>query len=428
LTAFIFGVAPALQASRQDIRGYLKGETPRSAGRSRIFRRNLLVAGEMALGAVVLVGAGLLFRSFARVEGVHLGFQSQGVLTLRAVPQAAKYPTPSQRATFVQQAIERVESIPGVQSVGLISALPLLNSRNRSAFAIEGRPPAESGQLPFAVFRTVTPGYFRTMQVGLLEGRDFSWSDAPDSEPVIVINRAMAAAYWPGEDPLGKRIRRGALNSQVPWLKVIGIVEDVHEYDPITEPLPTMYAPAAQSPGVPQDWVVRTAGDSLALAQSVRSAIWEVDKDVPVSRVQTMDSVRGAATSTQRFNVLLMGLFGSLALALAITGVYGVTAYSVGQRTREIGIRMALGARTVDVLRLVVTQSLKTIVAGVLVGLIGAMALTRLMTTMLFGISPFDPATFVTVSLLLIGVAALACYIPARRAAKSDPVTALHSE
>jgi putative ABC transport system permease protein len=428
LTAFIFGVAPALQASRHDIRGYLKGETPRSAGRSRILRRNLLVAGEMALGAIVLVGAGLLYRSFARVEGVHLGFQSQGVLTLRVVPHAAKYPTPSQRAAFVQQAIGRVESLPGVQSVGMISALPLLNSRNRSAFTIEGRAPVEGGQLPFAVFRTVTPGYFRTMQIGLLEGRDLSWSDTPDSEAVIIINRAMAAAYWQAEDPIGKRIKRGSLNSAVPWLRVIGIVADVHEYDPITEPLPTMYIPAAQSQGVPQDWVVRTAGDSLALTQSVRSAIWEVDKDLPISRIQTMDTVRGDATSTQRFNLLMMGLFASLALALAITGVYGVTAYAVGQRTREIGIRMALGARTVDVLRLVVTQSLKTVVAGVLLGLIGAMALTRLMTNMLFGISPTDPATLVIVSLLLIGVAGIACYIPARRAAKSDPVTALHSE
>ena len=428
LTGMVFGIAPALQASRQDVQGFLKEGARESAPRSSVVMRHLLVAAEIALGVIVLIGAGLLLRSFVRLGEVRLGFQPRNVLTQRVILRGANYATPAQRTVFYQQAIQRIESLPGVTSAAATSFLPLINARNRTGFTIEGRAPGEPGQLPFAAYRTVTPGYFPTMQIGVRQGRDFSWQDLPEAEQVIIINQAMADAYWPNEEALGKRIKLGRLDSPAPWLAVAGIVEDVREFDPLTAPLPTLYFPALQHPGAAQDWVVRTAQDPLSLAAAVRSAIWEIDKDLPVSRVRGMESVRAAATAPQRFNVVLMGLFACLALVLAVTGVYGVTAFSVAQRTREIGVRMALGAQAADVFRLVLAQSLKVIASGVIIGLIGALALTRLMTSLLFGVSPSDPVTFAAISLLLVGVALLACWIPARRATQVDPLAALRCE
>jgi putative ABC transport system permease protein len=266
------------------------------------------------------------------------------------------------------------------------------------------------------------------MRIGLLEGRDFSWTDNSGSQQVIIINQAMASAYWSNEDPLGKRIKLGALDSPAPWLTVAGIAEDVHEFDPITEPLPTLYLPAAQGTGAPQDWVVRTSGDPLSLAPVVRSAIWEIDEDLPVSRVESMESVRSAATAVQRFNFGLMGLFACLALVLATTGIYGVTAYSVSRRTHEIGIRMALGAEPRSVRALVLGQGARLAFAGVVTGLGASFGLTRFMQNLLFGVTPTDPLTFAGVSLVLMSVALLACYLPARRATKVDPLVALRNE
>jgi putative ABC transport system permease protein len=281
-------------------------------------------------------------------------------------------------------------------------------------------------------YDVVTPDYFKTLRIPFLEGRDFSWRDTPQTEPVIIINEAMAKTYWPGEDPLGKRIRQGGPDDQqVPWMTIAGVVGDVREFDPITWPRPTMYFPITQfsdSGGILRDWVVRTARDPLTLVSSVRSAIWEVDKDLPVSRIRTMEKVWSLSVASQHLNLLLFGLFAMLALALATIGIYGVMAYNVTQRSREIGIRVALGARRNDVMRLVVGQGVQLAALGILLGLAGALALTRLMTNMIYGVSSADPVTFFAVALLLGLVALAACYLPARRATRVDPMIALRYE
>jgi putative ABC transport system permease protein len=429
LTGLVFGIAPALQASRQDLHGSLKEGGRDSAPGPRAGMRELLVAGEIALGVIVLVGAGLLLRSFVRLGEVRLGFQPQNVLTQSVPLRGANYATAPQRAIFYQRAIQRIESLPGVKSVAAISSIPLINARNRAGFTIEGRAPLAPGQLPFAVYRIVTPGYFHTMQIGLLSGRDFSWTDIPETQQVIIINQAMASAYWPNEDALGKQIKLGSQDSHVPWLTVAGIVEDVREFDSITQPLPTLYLPAPQSQRAPPEyWVVRTSQDPLSLAPAVRNAIWEIDKYLPVSLVRSMESVQGASTASHRFNAILMSLFACLGLVLATTGVYGVTAYSVSQRTHEIGVRMALGARGHDILKLVIRQGLAPLLIGIATGLAGASVATRLLKTLLFEVSATDPVTFASIPLLLAAVALLACWIPARRATKVDPLTALRHD
>jgi predicted permease len=431
LTGLLFGIAPALQSARRDVHNSLSEDGRESARGPRVAMRKVLVVSETALGVIVLVGAGLLLRSFLRLEQVDLGFEPQDVLTMRVILHGTNYSKPPQRTAFYQRTLERIESLPGVKSAAAISFLPLTNSGGRSGFTIEGGMLLDPGQLPFAVVRTVSPGYFHTMQIPFFEGRDFSWSDTPESSAVLIINQAMASLYWPNENALGKRIKQGRLDSPVPWQTVVGIVDNVREFDPVNPPRPAMYFPAGQSTDVRaslRDWVVRASGDPLSLSAAVRSAVWDVDKDLPISRLQTMEKVRAASVASQQFNLLLMGLFGCLALVLATTGLYGVTAYSVAQRTREIGIRLAIGAQTGDVLKLVMGQGMRLTVIGIAVGLAGAVASTRLMSSLLFGVSATDPMTFAVVSLLLTAVALLACYIPARRAMKVDPIIALRYE
>jgi len=270
------------------------------------------------------------------------------------------------------------------------------------------------------------------MRIPLREGRDFSWRDAPETQPVIIINEAMAKTYWPHEDPLGMRIRQGGPDdNDFPWLTIAGVIGNIREFDPLTVPRPTMYFPITQFPdpgGILRDWVVRTAGDPLITASAVRSAVWDVDKDLPVTRVRTMEEVRSISIASQRLNLLLFALFAALALVLATVGIYGVVAYSVAQRTREIGIRVALGARGHDVLRLVFAQGFRPAALGLLFGVTTAFPLTRLMAGMIYGVSSRDATTFFTVALLLASVAAAACYIPARRAMRLDPMVALRYE
>ena len=423
------GLAPALQASHGNVHDTLKAGTRDSAAVSRLRIRNLLVVVETALGVVVVIGAGLLLRSFLRIEQTSLGFQPQSVLTFRAIPRGQKYSGLPQRASFYRQALERMNAIPGVNSAAAVTFIPLTFARGSRGFTIEGRPPIAPGQIPMAGYDVVTPGYFTTMRIPLREGRDFSWSDTPQTQLVILINEAMAKTYWPHEDPLGKRIRQGNLDD--PWLTIAGVVGDIREFDPLTPPRPTMYFPITQFPdsgGILRDWVVRTAGAPLIVASSVRSAIWSVDKDLAVTRVRTMEEVRSLSIASQRLNLLLFALFAALALVLATVGTYGVMAYSVAQRTREIGIRMALGARSNEVLRLVLAQGFRLAAVGLLIGIAAALALTRLMTSMIYGVSSTDAATFITVALLLAFVALAACYIPARRAMRVDPMVALRYE
>ena len=429
LAGLVAGLAPALQTGHGNVHDTLKAGARDSAAGSRLRIRNLLVVAETALGVVVVIGAGLLLRSFLRIEQAPLGFQPQGVLTFRAIPRGQKYSGLPQRAAFYRQAIERIGALPGVNSAAAVTFIPLTFDRGSKGFTIEGRPPIAPGQIPMAGYDVVTPGYFVTMRTPLREGRDFSWSDTPETQLVILINEAMAKTYWPNEDPLGKRLRQG--NSDDPWLTIAGVVGDIREFDPLTPPRPTMYFPITQFPdagGILRDWVVRTVGEPLAVASSVRSAIWSVDKDLAVTRVRTMEEVRSLSTASQRLNLLLFALFATLALVLATVGTYGVMAYSVAQRTREIGIRMALGARRIDVLRIVLAHGFRLAALGLLVGIAAALALTRLMTSMIYGISSTDAATFITVALLLAFVALAACYIPARRAMRVDPIVSLRYE
>jgi putative ABC transport system permease protein len=428
----ICGLVPAFQTDRDNVHDALKAGSRESATGSRLRVRHLLVVVETALGVVVVIGAGLLLRSFLSIEQIPLGFQPQGVLTFRAIPRGQKYSDPSQRSAFYQQAVERIDSVPGVQSAAAVTFIPLTFVRGSKGFTIEGRPPIAPGQIPMAGYDVVTPQYFATMRIALREGRDFRWSDTPATQRVIIINEAMAKKYWPQENALEKRIHQGSPDDhEFPWLSIAGVVGDIREFDPLTPPRPTMYFPITQFPdpgGILRDWVVRTAADPLAVASSVRTAVRSVDKDLPVTRIRSMDEVRSVSIASQRLNLLLFALFASLALVLATVGIYGVMAYNVAQRTREIGIRVALGACGKDVLKLVLAQGFRLVALGLLLGVTAALALTRLMASMIYGVSSTDAATFFTVALLLAAVALAACYIPARRALRVDPMVALRYE
>jgi putative ABC transport system permease protein len=431
LAGFAFGVMPALQAARGSASDSLKEGARESAAGGRVRTRSLLVVLEIALGVIVVIGAGLLLRSFLALERVPLGFQPESILTFRVIPRGARYSQPLGRTAFYQQALEKIDTLPGVKSAAAVTFLPLTLFRGSKGFTIEGRAPSAPGQIPMANYDIVTPDYFGTMQIPLLKGRDFSWGDTPQSQQVVIINQAMARKYWPGEDPLGKRFRQGGSTDEFPWMIVVGVVGDIREYNVLTPPRPTVYFPISQLPdpgGLLRDWVVRTDKNPLGLASAIPPAIWSMDKDLPVSRIRTMEQVRTISVAPQWFNLLLFGLFAVLALVLAAIGIYGVMAYSVTQRTREIGVRVALGAQHGDVLRLVLQQGARLAALGVFLGLAGAQVVARLMANLLYGVQPTDPITFAAVALLLAVVALLACYIPARRAMRLDPLIALRYE
>jgi putative ABC transport system permease protein len=433
----LFGVAPLLQSLRGNLQGTLKSGSRESAAPSRSRTRSLLVVLETALSFIVVISAGLLVRSFLRIEQIQLGFQPQGVVSFRVIPRGEKYSQASQRTAFYQHAAERLRALPGVQSVAAVSFIPLTLAKASKGFTIENRPPSSPGQLPMAGYNMVTPEYFRTMHIAVLQGRDFSWSDSPQSEPVAIINEAMAKRYWPAELALGKRFHEGSPDDKLPWMTIVGVVTDVREFSPTVEPAPTMYLPVAQFPRpgtsddplrapILRDWVIRTTTDTTALvASNLRSAIWQVDKDLPVTRIRTMEEVRSVSLASHRLNLLLFAIFAALALALATLGTYGVLAYSVAQRTSEIGIRLALGASRKTVLSLVIKEGMRLAAFGIALGLVAAIALTRLMAGMIYGISSTDPLTFFSVAALLAVVAIAACYLPARNAMRIDPINAL---
>jgi putative ABC transport system permease protein len=422
----LFGVLPALQATRDNLNQSLKEGARESTAGARLRTRSHLVVFETALGVIVVIAAGLLLRSFILLESVPLGFQPQSVLTFRVIPRGDKYSTPSGRAAFYQQAIERIAALPGVKSAAAVSFISLTFARSSKGFSIEGRVPPAPGQIPMAGFDVVTPGYFDSLRIPFRTGRDFSWRDTPQGQRVVIINEAMARAYWPGQLPLGTRIKLGTFdNNSATWLTIIGIVGDIRDFDVLTAPRPTLYLPVSQaedSSYILRDWMVHTSGDLLALATPLRAAMRQLDPDLPVSRIRTLEQLWGISIAPQRFNLWLFASFAALALILAVIGIYGVMAYNVAQRAREIGIRMAMGARRSDVLRLVLSQTVLHAFIGVLLGLSAALALTRLMASLLYGIVPTDPATFASVALLLIAVAVAATYIPARRATKVDPL------
>jgi predicted permease len=429
LAGLVCGVAPAWHAERHDLHAAIKAEARGSSHRSAARARNLLVVVETALGVVVLVGAGLLLRSFWQLQNVAVGFESDRVLTFRVALPAARYGTMQKRTAFYRDLVDRLGAAPGAQSAGGISFLPLTLSGRSTGINIEGDPPPAPGEVKFADFRSVTPGYFTTLRIPMIQGRDVAWSDTPDAPAVIVVSQAAARTFWPNRDAIGRRIKLGASNdSSIPWLTVIGVVGNVQQFDLIRQPRPAIYLAGSQDPGpgdTVRDWVVRSAGDPAALAPAARSAVRAVDGALPITRLQSLDRVRSGVMAREQFTLLLVAMFAALALVLAAVGLYGVTAYAVAQRTRELGIRVALGATSRDVVRLVLDMGGRLALIGLALGTLGALTLSRLMSTLLFGVGARDPMTFAGAALLLATVSMVACYIPARRATRVDPVIAL---
>ena len=431
LTAIVFGGVPALLASRTQPGATLSDVARDTAGgTSGRYVRRVLVVSEVALAVVLLVSAGLLIRSFQLLRNVDTGFTTANALTMRMVLPFPKYEKAEARRAFYDEVLRKVEELPGVESAGMITFLPLSFHGMNFNFSVDGQPAPSDTKLPFALFRVVSPDYFRAMGIPLQRGRFFDARDSAESQPAVLVNRRLAEQYWPGEDAIGKRLKVGPLDSPSAWLTVVGVVGDTRQTG-LNEHKLEFYVPYAQerrSFMAPRDLVVRTKSDPASIASAVRRAVWSVDKDQPVSNVRTLDQVFAAAISQERFQALLLGLFAMLALLLACVGLYGVISYAVVQRTHEIGVRMALGAQPLDVLRLVIRQGLSLTLAGLVIGIVAGTFVTRVLTDMLFGVTPRDPLTFVGVPALLLLVALLACYIPARRATRIDPLIALRSE
>ena len=431
LTAIVFGGVPALLASRT-APGSTLSDVARdmAGGTSGRHVRRVLVVSEVALAVVLLVSAGLLIRSFQLLRQVEPGFNAENALTMRMVLPFPKYSKPEARRAFYDEVLRQVKEVPGIEAAGVITFLPLSFNGMNFSFSVEGRAAPSDMKLPFALFRVVSPDYFRAMGIPLLRGRYFEPHDSPDAPPVVVINRRLAEQYWPGEEATGKRLKVGPVDSPNAWLTVVGVVGDVHQTGLYEQKL-EFYVPYMQerrSFMAPKDLVVRTKADPAVIAAAVRQAVWNVDKDQPVSNVRTLDQVFAAAISQERFQALMLGLFAALALVLACVGLYGVISYSVVQRTHEIGVRMALGAQPVDVLRLVIRHGMFLTFAGLAIGIVAGTFATRVLTDMLFGVTPRDPVTFVGVPVLLLVVAFFACYLPARRATRIDPLVALRYE
>ena len=421
LTGLLFGLAPALSALRGGVNEPLKEGGRGSTGRgSRL--RYVLVASEVALALVVLCGAGLMIKSMSRLLGVEPGFDPNNVLAMEmSLPQEDIYNGPPGLPRFCQQLDEHVSAIPGVVSVGAVAHLPMEGNAGRG-FLIEGRPDPGPANMASANYSVACPNYFRTMGVPLLAGREFTHQDTVGAPGVIVINQTMAHKYWPKEDPLGKRIKMGS------WLTVVGVIGDFRHWGLDDKIHPQFFRPYTQAAWPVMSIVVRTTGAPASYTPAVKKALAQIDPDRPASGVETMAQVVQESLGSRRFPTLLLAGFALLAMILAAVGIIGVVSYSVAQRTHEIGIRMALGARRVDVLKLVVRGSMTWVVVGIGIGIGGSLGLTRLLGTLLYDVKPTNPEVLGAVSLLLAGVALVAAGIPARRAAKVDPMVALRYE
>jgi putative ABC transport system permease protein len=423
----LFGLLPALQATRPDLNTTLKEGGRSSAGRPHERTRRVLLVSEVALALMLLIGAGLMVRTVGHLTQVDPGFDAENLLTARFVLPEAPYPK-ERRRVFFKECVDRIGALPGVQSAAITLSVPIDGSNWNSVFIVADKPVPARADLPTAAMSPVSADYFDTMKIRLMKGRIFGSGDNESSPPTIVVNETLANRLWPGEDAIGKRLKQGWPEDQASWREVVGVVADV-KMNGVDQDTPLqVYIPLAQEPGRSLALLVRTSGEPLAMTSSISAAIHAIDRDVPVFAVSSMDQLMGGAIENQRVTLALLAGFAVLALVLAAVGIYGVMSYAVAQRTHEIGIRSALGARPSHVLRMVIGQGMALALAGVAIGLAGALALTRVMEGLLFNVSATDPATYVVISVLLAAVAVLACYVPARRATKVDPTVALRYE
>ena len=424
----IIGIVPALQFTRTSISETLKQGSGRTGGSPiKQHTRKALVISEVALSLVLLIGAGLMIRSFWKLQNVDPGFDSSNTLTMSVALTWIRYPEPHQRLAFMDRTMDQIRAVPGVVSVGATTRIPLTGGGSTQPFSIEGRPAAAIAEQPMAQTRYISPDYFRAIGIPLRQGRFFSDHDRDNSVPVIIISEAMARRFWPGENPIGRRLTPSFHVEQGPR-EIVGVVGDVKATGLDADASAMMYMPYKQAALPFMTFVVRTASNPESLVQPVSRAIYSIDKEQALTDVQTMEQVLGESLSGRRFNMTLLLIFAGVALVLAAVGVYGVMNYTVTLRRRELGIRMALGAKTRDVLRLVLGQGLTLTLIGVGAGLISAYALTRLMASLLYGVTATDYLTFVSVSAMLIAVGLVASYVPARRATKVNPTIALRAE
>ena len=430
LTGAVFGILPAWQATRVDARGALSAGSRRAtAGRSRL--RSSLVVAELALALVLLVGAGLLCKAFWRLTSVSPGFNPDNLVTMRVELPEARYKLVPPQTQFRQQVLDNMNSLPGVQAA-MVSELPLSGSALDHNFIIEGRAPITAGEEPDLYSRSVAGDYFQVMGIPLREGRALTRDDRADTPLVGVVNESMARRYFADQSPVGARIR-WARDEEISWITIVGVVGNVRHFGLAEEEEPAIYTPYSQAHAIWKRWseiVVRTQGarDLQTITAQLKQMVWKVDPLIPVTKVRTMSEMMSVSLGERRFNALLIGIFAAVAVTLAAVGLYGVIAYLVEQRTREIGVRMALGAQRHHVLSLIMRHGLTLAAAGLVVGVCAAFAALRLLTSLLHGVDPTDPATFIAVTSLLLAVAAAATYLPARRAAGLDPSVALRHE
>jgi putative ABC transport system permease protein len=423
LTGLLFGSIPAWNGSGLGLTSALnEGGRGGTTGRGGRILRNMLVASEIALAVVVLIAAGLLIRSFLRMRAADIGVQPEGLLTMRLPLNPAR----DHRAAFLQQVTDRMATLPGVRSVGAVNALPLTGLSLGARFQIDGRPAPDESQRPMALARYITPSYFRTMRIPLTAGRFFTQSDDANAPTKLIVNQTLARQFWPHGNPIGARLTMFEPVQRTG--EIVGVVGDVKAENVKDEDWPTIYQPYPQFPVFSMTLVARTGVPPLTLASAVQAEIHRLDPDQPIADTRTMEAVVNHAVSGARFNMSLLTTFAAIAFTLAAVGIYGVISYDVSERVNEIGIRMALGAQPNDLVRMVVGQGLRMAAYGIAGGLLLSVAVTRLMSTMLFGVKPTDAYTFAVISVLLAAVALVASYLPSRRAIALDPVSALHHQ
>ena len=426
LTSLLSGTAPAL-AAREAVVGSLKeGGSQSTMGRGRHRMRSLLIVAQVAVSFLLLIGAGLMLRSFAKLQQVDPGFQPENVLTMQIGLDFTKYNTDDKQRAFFETFLDKVEAQSGVKSAAASMMIPLNGDMHMTGdFMIEGQKPVPGQVHPISDFRVVSEGYFETLHIPVLQGRGFTRADRPGAPSVAIVNRAAARHYWGGQDPLGKRFSADAGKS---WVQIAGVVGDVKQYGLDKDAVDEIYVPMAQNPLMDAILVIKTTAEPMSIARSVIELLYAVDPNQPVARVRSLEQVRAESVAAPRLTTNLLGLFALLALAIAATGIGGVMALAVGQRRHEIGVRMAIGARPTEILRMILRQGMALVLFGVAFGLLGALWLTRLLQQLLFEVAPTDPLTYVGVALVLGFAALVACYVPARRAARVDPIVALRTE